>query len=337
MNELMDEGLVEEGGMATEEKKVGRRKVAMRIRPAAGLALGVGMELERLQLVLTDLAGTVLASRDLSSPADPGRSGEEAAQSLAKRVAECAREMVAKKDRAKLVGTGIVLTGRVDSELGSSLREPRLWSGPVPLKDAMEEALGTRVAVDNNVRALALAELLLTPARSAPPSGMLFVKYGPGVGGAWLAGGSPWPGAHFRSGEIGHTIVAEDGPPCPYCGRRGCLESLVSAQALGATLNIQGERAETLCSRLESDAPEAFSLLASRFARALGNAIELYDPSLVALYGLPFLQGRLFDEIASRVEANDRPCDIRRSALDPALPALGGAALALERFFLGQP
>ena len=72
------------------------------------------------------------------------------------------------------------------------------------------------------------------------------------------------------------------------------------------------------------------------FARALGNAIEVCDPSRVALYGQAFLTGRLFDEIASRVESNERPCEIARSGLDPALPALGGAALALDRFFLGR-
>jgi predicted NBD/HSP70 family sugar kinase len=79
--------------------------------------------------------------------------------------------------------------------------------------------------------------------------------------------------------------------------------------------------------------PIAYERLASRFALALGNAIELCDPAAVVLYGTPFRQGPLFDEIARRVEANERPCDIRRSFMDPALPALGGAALALERFF----
>ena len=96
-------------------------------------------------------------------------------------------------------------------------------SGPVRLREPLELALGVPVAVDNNVRALALAELLLTDAKSSSPAGLLFVKYGPGVGAAWLVGGTPWPGAHFRSGERGHTLVENDGPTCAYCGRRGGL------------------------------------------------------------------------------------------------------------------
>ena len=84
---------------------------------------------------------------------------------------------------------------------------------------------------------------------------------------------------------------------------------------------------------MASREPEAYARLAERFARALGNAIELLDPSLVSLYGTPFRAGTLLEEIASRVESTGRPCEIRRSGLDPAFPALGGAALALDRFF----
>ena len=148
-------------------------------------------------------------------------------------------------------------------------------------------------------------------------------------------GGAPWAGAHNRAGELGHTLVDAEGPTCPYCGRRGCLESLVSARALGAALGHEGGLVEELCAELAERDPEAFALLAGRFARAIGNAIELCDPAVVALYGAPFVEPRLFSEIARRVESNDRPCEIRHSGLDPKLPALGGAALALGHFFEG--
>ena len=107
------------------------------------------------------------------------------------------------------------------------------------------------------------------------------------------------------------------------------------AQALGLALSMQGSTVETLCAALSVRDPEAFALLASHFARALGNAIELCDPSVVTLYGSAFRDSALFSEVARRVEANDRPCEIKRSSLDPEFPALGGVALALERFFQG--
>ncbi len=338
VNELMAEGLVAEGGLSEAAGKVGRRKIYMNIRAEAGAVLGVALDFERLQIVLTDLAGSVLAVRNLPSPAAPGLEGQAVVKILVAQLADAMAELAPIADKSRIIGAGFIVTGRVDSESGVSLREPRLWSGSLALRESLQSALGIPVAVDNNVRALALAELLLTDAKLSPPPGLLFVKYGPGVGAAWAVGGSPWPGAHFRSGELGHTLVENDGPVCSYCGRKGCLESLVSARALGHILEARGIKSasiEDMCSALEMDDPPAFAVLAQRFARAIGNAIEVCDPSVVTLYGAPFLNGLLFEEIARRVVSNERPCEIRRSALDPDLPALGGAALALDRFFLG--
>lgn len=336
INELLADGLVAEGEASEADGRVGRRKIFMHIRSDAACVVGIGADSERLQVVLTNLSGSVLGVVNLPSPASASDDAQAIESALAGSVGKAVAVLAARANGTPVLGAGIVVTGRVDSEAGVSMREPRLWSGPVRLREPLELALGVPVAVDNNVRALALAELLLTDAKSSSPAGLLFVKYGPGVGAAWLVGGTPWPGAHFRSGELGHTLVENDGPTCAYCGRRGCLESLVSARALADTMGLRGGRVEDLCSRLEAHDRGAFQTLATRFARAIGNAIEVCDPSVVTLYGAPFLSGSLFDEIAMRVESNERPCEIRRSGLDPDLPALGGAALALDRFFLGQ-
>lgn len=325
VNELIAEGLVSEAGEQRGERRAGRRKIALRLRPEAGALLGVGIDSERTQLILSDLAGEPLAVRELPPP------NETFASSLA----VAARELLAAAGLAgeALLGAGVGVSGRVDELRGVSLREPRLWEGELALRAPLEEALGICVSVDNNVRALALAELLLCGERATSGESLLFTKYGPGVGAAWTMGGRAWPGAHHRSGELGHTVVASEGSACPYCGRVGCLESLVSARALGERLGLDGRPAHELCAILRERDGRAYEELAERFAVALGNAIELYDPAAVVLYGPAFAEGPLFDEIARRVVSNDRPCDVRRSRLDPALPALGGTALALERFF----
>ncbi len=342
--EMLDEGLLVEAGSSAAAGKAGRRKVFLRIRPEAGALVGVGVESDRVQVLVTDLAGEVRAVRELPSPgedsgAGPGKDADPGAR-LSRAVLGAVSGILdgAAPDAAGVVGAGLGVTGRVDPDSGTSLREPRIWDAPVALARPLAEALGVPSAVDNNVRALALAELLLTEARRDPPPGLLFVKYGPGVGGAWAAGGRPWAGAQNRAGEIGHTLVEPDGPACPMCGRRGCLESLVSLRSLrgrGAPgrEGRGGARIEAILESMARDDPEAYALLAGRFARALGNAIELLDPSLVALYGTPFRSRGLLDRIASRVESTGRPCEIRRSGLDPDLPALGGAALALDAFF----
>lgn len=341
VNELIAEGLISEAGEQRGERRAGRRKIALRLRPEAGALLGVGIDSERTQLILCDLAGKPLAVRELPPPNEAaggqtsGRPRAVIAEAFASNLGTAARELLAAAGLGAkaLLGAGVGVSGRVDELRGVSLREPRLWEGELALRAPLEGALGICVSVDNNVRALALAELLLCEERSTSGESILFTKYGPGVGAAWTMGGRAWPGAHHRSGELGHTVVASEGPACPYCGRVGCLESLVSARALGERLGLEGRPAHELCAILRERDGRAYEELAERFAVALGNAIELYDPAAVVLYGPAFADGPLFDEIARRVVSNDRPCDVRRSRLDPALPALGGTALALERFF----
>lgn len=337
VSELLDEGLLVEAGSSGGTGKAGRRKIFLRVRPEAGKLLGVGIEPDHVQVLLADLSGSVLGVRNLGLPSPRVSRELGPGPAFARLVAEASVELLAGKQAAEagVVGVGLGVTGRVDSRTGTSLREPRLWSSPVQLAEPFGEALGVPTFVDNNVRCLALAEMLLTDARRSPPLGLLFVKYGPGVGAAWTVGGQPWAGAHHRAGELGHTLVEVEGPACPYCGRHGCLESLVSASALGEKLGLPGGRIEKLCGELALRDPEGFATLAGRFAKALGNAIELCDPSVVALYGAAFRDPALFTEVARRVESNERPCEIRRSGLDPELPAIGGAALALERFFEG--
>lgn len=331
VNDLLSEGWLEEAGAAGAAGHAGRRKIFLRIRPDAGKLIGIGVDHERVQVVLADMSGTVLASRTLPSPAVPSLSGAEAAGPLLGFIREAVAGLLGGTSPAGagVLAVGLGVTGRVDPESGVSLREPRLWDGPVVLKEPLEAMLGVPVVVDNNVRSLALAEMLLTGMRAEPPHGFFFVKYGPGVGAAWLVGGNPWRGSHLRAGELGHTLVELDGPSCPYCGRHGCLESLVSARALSERQGWPG-RTEELVARLLRERPEEAELLAARFARALGNAIELYDPGTVSLYGAPFRIEEFLQAVTQRVEANGRPCELARSALDPELPAIGGVALALN-------
>jgi len=57
---------------------------------------------------------------------------------------------------------------------------------------------------------------------------MLCVTLGTGLGGGIISGGRLLLGANHAAGEIGHTIIDENGPEC-LCGNRGCVERYVGA------------------------------------------------------------------------------------------------------------
>ena len=60
----------------------------------------------------------------------------------------------------------------------------------------------------------------------------MWLYVGSGVGSGVVIDGRVFYGRRGFSGEIGHCPVVEDGPECG-CGRRGCLETVASAMALG--------------------------------------------------------------------------------------------------------
>jgi glucokinase len=54
---------------------------------------------------------------------------------------------------------------------------------------------------------------------------------GTGIGGGLVLDGRSYRGARGIGGEIGHMVVARDGPKCG-CGNRGCLEAIASRGAI---------------------------------------------------------------------------------------------------------
>ena len=85
------------------------------VRLHSGRVLGVGVDAERIQILVADLGGSVIGVRDLPSPAARGGKDKEPGQALARRVAEAASELLGgvSPATAGVIGVGLGVTGRV--------------------------------------------------------------------------------------------------------------------------------------------------------------------------------------------------------------------------------
>jgi glucokinase len=97
------------------------------------------------------------------------------------------------------------------------------------LRDELARATGLQVAVDGDVRALALAEGQFGAAKGLLNYASLVVSTG--IGGALVLDGRLLDGTTGNSGHIGHLTVVPDGRACS-CGSRGCLEAEASGWAI---------------------------------------------------------------------------------------------------------
>lgn len=215
---LIDDGLVEETG---RRQGGGRGKPATlyRMRRGGAYAAGVHVSWDHLRVVVVDLAGHVVAGSETDLPAqfDPGYLVNEIAVHLDRVLARI--EEIA----PMFVGLGVAMPGPLDHESG--IVHGNLTSGPwrdVPLRDLLVERLDLPVVLDRNTNAVAVAQGW---ERGADLGDTLFVMADLGVGGALRLDGRVHRGRHTNAGEIGHTVIAADGPECG-CGRRGCVEAV---------------------------------------------------------------------------------------------------------------
>ena len=180
---------------------------------------GIDLGGTKIQAVVVDDDNKVLGQTRHPTPTEGGPSDVAAAMSAA--LTEAAQD--AEVQSSELQGVGVGSPGEVDAGAGTvtSARNLPDWEGSFALGDALSEALGTKVALGNDVQVATDAEALLGAGR--PYKSLLGVFWGTGVGGGIVLDGKPWLG-RGAAGEIGHVVVRRGGARCT-CGRRGCMEA----------------------------------------------------------------------------------------------------------------
>lgn len=104
----------------------------------------------------------------------------------------------------------------------------------VPLAEAVKERFRqVPVVLDNDANVAAIGEMIYGGARGM--SDFIEITLGTGFGSGVVAGGKVVYGYGGTAGELGHVVVRRGGRLCG-CGRRGCLETYVSATGMVRTM-----------------------------------------------------------------------------------------------------
>jgi glucokinase len=127
-------------------------------------------------------------------------------------------------------GIGVGAPGVVDAATGYVRYAPNLsfWD-EVPLGDYLSGQIKRPVVIGNDVDVATYGEYALGAGEGC--RSMVGVFPGTGIGGALILDGKLHTGARGSAAEIGHTVLAANGPVCG-CGRRGCAEAVASRTAI---------------------------------------------------------------------------------------------------------
>ena len=245
--------------------------------PRAGVDLGG----TKIQTVVVDGRSKVLGQSRVPTPADDGAGA--IVQTIAKAIGAAAEEAGLATD--SLVGVGVGAPGGIDPDKGVLINPPNLpgFGDEFPLGPELEQQLGTRVFLGNDVSVATDAEFRLGAGK--PYNSILGVFWGTGVGGGLILDGKQWVG-RGSAGEIGHVVVHPGGDKCG-CGRKGCMEAYAGRGRMEEKARHRHKKGEKtrLFEIMEKRGRDR--LTSGIWARALAHedklAIELVDAAIEAL------------------------------------------------------
>lgn len=220
------------------------------------------------------------------------------------------------------------------------------WQGIIPMARLFEQNTHLPCILTNDANAAAIGEMLFGGAKKIRD--FIFVTLGTGLGSGIVSNGHIIYGHDGLAAELGHVMVIRNGRACG-CGRRGCLETYVSATGIKRTVynwisrgeksvlakNKEAIQAADIC-RAASDgdtlALKAFEFTGEILGHALANSVAYTSPKAIFLFGgLANAKKLLFEPTIRHFEKNlltiyKNKIEILPSRLEENKVAILGAA-----------
>ncbi len=350
--QMLGEGLLVEYAAPGRSPTGGRRLQLLDFNAAARYAVGVELGPYQTLFCLTDLRGRVCASLALEA-ASPQY------LEMTAFVAQSVRELVQRSGirEERLFGVGVGIPGFIEYQEGvirTAFHSD--WMGR-PFVQDLASLLSLPVWIDNNARMRAFGREMFGSG-AAPDTFAYFLVF-KGLACPLMIKNNVLAGHKASAGEVGHTTILPDGPLCPTCGRRGCLEAVAgesailsaAAKALAqgnapclAALVPPGETPDTArVLEAQRQGDPAIGSIMEKAVEYLGlevaNIFNFISPSLVVVDGYIFQLEENRRRLQETVQGNlyglmARETNIEFLPYDRLTGALGAAAFVVRRCLL---
>lgn len=307
IQEMLDEGLLME--QLTGGERRGRTAVPVMLNPEYGCLLGFDMEAKRLRLILVDFAGDVVWQKQQALKKTRSRQG--LIDELLKFITSGLKEL--KSTHKKIMGIGLAGAGTIDIKRGLILHYDLIDDArDIPLRDLVSSHANLPCILEDNIRALTLAEWMTGAARELQSFICLAVRSG--VGAGIVIDGKLHLGSHGFAGEAGLVTL----PVGSSMKQWKLLHDLVSEKALAVDVEAKSY-----------NIPKNRALKAGQILGChLASMASLLDPQAIVLAGGLVQPGSpLFDHITRTFKKFVLPDIADRVQLLPA--RLGPFAAAI--------
>jgi len=294
VSELIEEGIVSETGKV--DTAGGRRPSQYGINPNACYYLGVEVKRNSINIGIQDFNNKfVQLSENISYTLENTRESLSSLCSIINRLVDDSGVA-----REKIIGACINLSGRINSRKGFSYSY--FFFEEKPLSEIIESRIHIKTFLENDTRAMAYGEYNCGVVKNEKD--VIFINMSFGVGIGIICDGKLYYGKSGYSGEFGHSPVFDNEIIC-QCGKKGCLETEISGNALerkfkkaleeGSVSILSGKKAieeitvddilRAIIKNEDSLAIEIIEEIGSGMGRYLAMLINIFNPELVILGG----------------------------------------------------
>jgi predicted NBD/HSP70 family sugar kinase len=336
INELIEEGLVEEAGALASTG--GRKPIIVRFLPDSKYSFGVEFTLNNVRVILTNLDSQI--KFDVTFQPKDFKNIDDIINKIHEIVNNVLRD--AKISPMDILGIGFSLPGTVNEEKLILELAPNIGLKNIDF-NKYAQLLKFPVYIENEANSAAFGELNLGIAKKM--RNLVYISINEGIGAGVVIQDHLYKGKNKRAGELGHMTIVPNGKRC-NCGRKGCLEQYASKKSLMEDYNsLSLNPVDTLTEFFSRvDKKENLAILELQkyinfLAIGIQNIVLILDPHYVVLggevsdfseYYLEGLKEKVFVQ-NSFYDSND--LKIFTSKLKKDASILGAALLPLQKLF----
>lgn len=206
----------------------------------------------------------------------------------------CSLVSTAEKELKESGSVGIGLPGALSPVTGLIKNANSTWLNGHPLDKDLADAMGRPIRLANDADCFALSEA--TDGAGAGYGIVWGVILGTGVGSGIVVNTKLMQGANAICGEWGHNphpaLSAQEAESLPcYCGRKGCVETVISGPALAKEYAKKTGKNKTMPEIIQEvmnadpTAEQTFQRYEEYLAQALAYVINIIDPHVIVLGG----------------------------------------------------
>lgn len=276
----------------------GRKPDLFRLKDNTFYLLSIHMEKFRIRMVIVDNNNNYITGvESLPIEISKDTSALDALYHNAKNLIKKAQI-----EASKFLAIGISMPGLISASEGKNFTYLHT-EDQTSITSILEKKFKKRVYIQNDAKALALAERYLGQAKDKRDVLALSIDWGIGLG--IIMDNTLQSGISGFAGEFGHIPMVDDGLLC-HCGKRGCLETIASGRALKkmAKADLENGHQSKLSKLTEQEyhtleiediivaanAGDQFAIkMLSQIGVSLGKGlsvlIQLFNPELIILGG----------------------------------------------------